>query len=248
MTKLLLSLCVILTAVASPAAETQIGPVELSRLDGSRLTMQNYAEHRATVVLFLSSRVTAVNRFGGRAVMTSESHPSGTDRIAEAVANSDADVIVNIQGDEPMIDPVMLEEVVAPFRNGTDAGLVTLKKRVLHEEDYGDPNFVKVVTDPAGFALCFSRSLIPYPRKRTVHFKVFEHIGLYAYTRDCLLRLSRIPPSPLEEIECLEQLRALENGIRILVVETRCEAESVSVDTQTDLERVRRLLQGASHD
>jgi len=192
--------------------------------------------------------VSAVNRFGGRAVMTSESHPSGTDRIAEAVAHSDADVVVNIQGDEPMIDPVMIEEVVAPFRSGTDAGLVTIKKRVLHEEDYGDPNVVKVVTDPAGYALYFSRSLIPYPRKRTVHFKVFEHIGLYAYTRDCLLRLSSLPPSPLEEIESLEQLRALENGIRILVVETRCEAQSVSVDTQADLEKVRRLLQGASHD
>jgi 3-deoxy-manno-octulosonate cytidylyltransferase (CMP-KDO synthetase) len=192
--------------------------------------------------------VSAVNRFGGRAVMTRESHPSGTDRIAEAIAHSDADVVVNIQGDEPMIDPVMLEEVVAPFRSGTDAGLVTIKKRVLHEADYGDPNVVKVVTDPAGYALYFSRSLIPYPRKRTVHFKVFEHIGLYAYTRDCLLRLSRLPPSALEEIESLEQLRALENGIRILVVETRCEAESLSVDTQADLERVCRLLKGASHD
>jgi 3-deoxy-manno-octulosonate cytidylyltransferase (CMP-KDO synthetase) len=190
--------------------------------------------------------ISAVQRFGGKAVMTSESHPSGTDRVAEAVSRSDADVVVNIQGDEPMIDPVMLEELVAPFQRGTDASLVTLKKRVLHEADFGDPNVVKVVTDPAGFALYFSRSLIPYPRKRTEHFKVFEHIGLYAYTPVCLLRLSSLPPSPLEEIEGLEQLRALENGIRILVVETRCEGESVSVDTQADLERVCRLLQGVS--
>jgi 3-deoxy-manno-octulosonate cytidylyltransferase (CMP-KDO synthetase) len=184
----------------------------------------------------------AVRRFGGKAVMTGENHPSGTDRLAEAASKLDAEVVVNIQGDEPMIDPMMIEEVVAPFRSGTDAGLVTLKKRLLHEADFDNPNVVKVVADPAGYALYFSRSLLPYPRRRTRDFRVFEHIGLYAYTRECLLRLSGLPPSPLEQIESLEQLRALENGIRILVIETRCEAESVSVDTPEDLERVRELL------
>jgi len=188
----------------------------------------------------------AVESFGGKAVMTRASHVSGTDRVAEAAASADADVVVNIQGDEPMIDPVMIEEVVAPFRRGTGAGLVTLKKRVPHEADYGDPNVVKVVTDPEGYALYFSRSLIPYPRKKTDHFGVFEHLGLYAYAKECLLRLAGLAPTPLEGIESLEQLRALENGIRILVVETRCEAESVSVDTPADLERVRRLLEGGT--
>ncbi len=190
----------------------------------------------------------AVERFGGKVVMTAESHPSGTDRVAEAVSSIEADVVVNIQGDEPMIDPAMIEEVVGPFQRGTGAGLVTLKKRVRHDEDSEDPNVVKVVTDPAGYALYFSRSPIPYPRKRTEHFKVFEHIGLYAYTRECLLRLSRLAPTPLEGIESLEQLRALENGIRILVVETRCEAESISVDTRADLEKVCRLLGGRTND
>jgi 3-deoxy-manno-octulosonate cytidylyltransferase (CMP-KDO synthetase) len=184
----------------------------------------------------------AVEKFGGKAVMTSASHRSGTDRVAEVAQTMPADVIVNIQGDEPMLDPAMLNEVAGPFASGTDAGIVTLKKRVVHETDFEDPGVVKVVTDPAGYALYFSRSLIPYPRHRTGNFAVYEHLGLYAYTRDALMRVAALPPSELEEIESLEQLRALENGIRILVIETRSRGEMLSVDTQADLERVRGLL------
>ncbi len=187
--------------------------------------------------------MTAVLKFGGKATMTSASHQSGGDRAAEVAAGSKADVVVNIQGDEPMLDPLMIEEVVAPFQTGTDAGTVTIKKRVTEEEDFDDPNVVKVVTDQDGFALYFSRSLIPYPQRQTQHFEVFEHLGLYAYTRECLLHISGLAQSKLEEIESLEQLRALENGIRILVVETRCEGEVLSVDTQADLDRVRSILQ-----
>jgi 3-deoxy-manno-octulosonate cytidylyltransferase (CMP-KDO synthetase) len=146
-----------------------------------------------------------------------------------------------------MLDPLMIDEVVAPFRQGTSAGLVTLKKEVFHEAEFADPGVVKVVTDPQGMALYFSRSLIPYPRHRTAHFRVFEHVGVYAYTRQCLLRLSGLPVSPLEEIESLEQLRALENGIPILVVETRSQAAGISVDTQADLDRVRELLGAQAH-
>jgi 3-deoxy-manno-octulosonate cytidylyltransferase (CMP-KDO synthetase) len=186
----------------------------------------------------------AVVEFGGKAVMTSPEHRSGTDRVAEAVATIDADVVVNIQGDEPMLDPVMLEEVVAPFRQGTSLGLVTLKKQVFHDGEFADPGVVKVVTDSHGVALYFSRSLIPYPRNRTAHFRVFEHVGVYAYTRACLLRLAALPVSPLEEIESLEQLRALENGIAILVIETQSRTESISVDTPEDLERVRAAMRG----
>jgi len=184
----------------------------------------------------------AVETFGGKAVMTSAEHRSGTDRVAEAIATLDADVIVNIQGDEPMLDPVMLEEVVEPFTQGTAAGLVTLKKEVFHDSEFTDPGVVKVVTDPHGNALYFSRSLIPYARNRTPHLRVFEHVGVYAYSRACLLRLASLPVSPLEEIESLEQLRALENGIGILVVETRSRAHSISVDTPEDLERVRAAM------
>jgi 3-deoxy-manno-octulosonate cytidylyltransferase (CMP-KDO synthetase) len=186
----------------------------------------------------------AVVEFGGKAVMTSAERRSGTDRVAEAIASDRADVVVNIQGDEPMLDPLMLEEVVAPFRRGTSVGLVTLKKEVFRDDDFADPGVVKVVTDPNGMALYFSRSLIPYPRNRTRHFRVFEHLGVYAYTRECLLNLAALPVSPLEEVESLEQLRALENGIPILVVETKSSTQSISVDTQADLERVREALRG----
>jgi 3-deoxy-manno-octulosonate cytidylyltransferase (CMP-KDO synthetase) len=186
----------------------------------------------------------AVEGFGGKAVMTSADHRSGTDRVAEAVRGMDAivNIIVNIQGDEPMLDPAMLAEVVDPFRSGARADVVTLKKRVMHEREFTDPGVVKVVTDPAGYALYFSRSLIPYPRQRTPRFAVFEHLGLYAYTQSALMRLAALPHSELEEIESLEQLRALENGIRILVIETASRQEMLSVDTQADLERARELM------
>lgn len=184
----------------------------------------------------------AVRAFGGEAIMTDPEHASGSDRAAEAISKIDADIIVNIQGDEPMMNPAMIDEVVAPFRQGTAAGMVTLKKEVFHDSELSDPGVVKVVTAADGLALYFSRSLIPYPRTKTSRFHVYEHIGIYAYTRECLVRLTQLPQSPLEQVEGLEQLRALENGIRIQVVETACVGEAISVDTIADLERVRKLL------
>lgn len=186
----------------------------------------------------------AVRGFGGEAMMTSASHRSGTDRVAEVARSGEADVIVNVQGDEPMLDPQMIEEIVAPFRQGVGAGLVTLKRETRDEAVWADPGVVKVVTDLEGWALYFSRSLVPYRRNQTPRSRVFEHIGLYAYSRECLGRLSQLTPTPLEETESLEQLRALENGIRIYVVETECGRHSVAVDTPADLEQVRRLLAG----
>jgi 3-deoxy-manno-octulosonate cytidylyltransferase (CMP-KDO synthetase) len=180
----------------------------------------------------------AVKSFGGSAMMTSSDHRSGTDRVAESAAGCDAAIVVNIQGDEPLIDPKMIDECVAAL---TGAELSTVMKRI-GEESFQDPGVVKVVCDTRGRALYFSRSLIPYPRTRTDEFAVFEHIGLYAYTRDCLMKLSRLTPTPLEKIEGLEQLRALENGIAIQVVETRCTRALVSVDTEEDLERVRQIF------
>jgi 3-deoxy-manno-octulosonate cytidylyltransferase (CMP-KDO synthetase) len=183
----------------------------------------------------------AVRGFGGRYVMTNSEHASGTDRVAEVAAGVDADIVVNIQGDEPLLDPQMINECVLALKQNDGVGLSTVTKRV-GEEGYQDPSVVKVVCDVRGRALYFSRSLLPYPRNRTRDFQVFEHIGLYAYTRDCLMQLSQLPPTPLEQIEGLEQLRALENGIAIQVVVTKCEGELVSVDTQEDLDRVRRIL------
>jgi 3-deoxy-manno-octulosonate cytidylyltransferase (CMP-KDO synthetase) len=183
----------------------------------------------------------AVRRFGGDVVMTSPLHACGTDRVAEVAAGCDAGIVVNIQGDEPLLDPKMIDECVEALKQNEGVGLSTVVKRI-GEDAYRDPAVVKVVRDTRGRALYFSRSLIPYPHHRTEEFHVFEHVGLYAYTRDCLIRLSQLPPTPLEKIESLEQLRALENGIAIQTVETSFQGELVSVDTQQDLERVRQIM------
>lgn len=195
-----------------------------------------------TVVATDDERIAyAVKQFGGRAVMTRSDHPSGTDRVAEVAAGSEAAIVVNIQGDEPLLDPKMIDECVQSLIDNPDAGMSTVMKRV-GEEAFQDPGVVKVVRDARGRALYFSRSLIPYPRTRPAEFAVFEHLGLYAYTKNCLLRLAQLPPTRLEKIEGLEQLRALENGIPIHVVETSCTGELVSVDTEVDLQHVREIL------
>ncbi len=182
----------------------------------------------------------AVLGFGGKAVMTSPEHPSGTDRVAEAVEAIDAEVVVNIQGDEPFISPRALDQLVQPFT--VDAGLEmsTLARRIENEADLTDPNVVKVVFDHHGSALYFSRSLIPFPRREEEH-RAYEHIGLYAYRKTFLLEYAKMPPTPLERTEALEQLRALENGRRIRVVVTE-DHLGLSVDTPEDLERARALF------
>jgi 3-deoxy-manno-octulosonate cytidylyltransferase (CMP-KDO synthetase) len=183
----------------------------------------------------------AVKRFGGKVVITAAAHSCGTDRVAEVAATTGAGIVVNIQGDEPLIDPGMIDECVKALRESDGAGLSTLMKQIT-ERAYEDRAVVKVVRDLRGRALYFSRSLIPFPRHRIPGFAVFEHIGLYAYTREALLRLSQLPQSPLEKVEGLEQLRALENGIAIQTAETSFTGELVSVDTPEDLERVRQIL------
>ncbi len=186
--------------------------------------------------------VQAVRRFGGEAVLTSSTHACGTDRVAEAVRHLDVRIVVNIQGDEPMLEPEMVDEVVTLLRKSPEAGVATLVKRVDREEDFANPGVVKVVTDECGMALYFSRSLIPYPRFRTPEFRVFDHIGVYSYTKDALMRFASLAPSRLELIEGLEQLRALEHRIPVVVAETQCRADGICVDTAEDLERVRCLL------
>ena len=182
----------------------------------------------------------AVWAFGGQAVMTSPAHASGTDRIAEVAAALDCDLIVNVQGDEPMLAPQAIDEAVAPLAADASIVMGTLGCRLDEHADPQNPNVVKVVVDRAGFALYFSRSPIPFRRAGAPLAAVFKHIGLYVYRRDFLLTLARLPRTPLERAESLEQLRALEHGYRIKVVDTTW--TSVSVDTPEDLERVRRLL------
>jgi 3-deoxy-manno-octulosonate cytidylyltransferase (CMP-KDO synthetase) len=186
----------------------------------------------------------AARGFGAPVRMTRADHASGTDRVAEVASADSAEVIVNIQGDEPLIDPAAIDAAILPLIHDPDIVMATLKKRIEERREIGDPNVVKVVTDRAGNAIYFSRSTIPHVRTAgqageaaTVHFK---HIGLYVYRRDFLLGYSELPVGPLEQAERLEQLRALENGHPIRVVET--EYESLGVDTPEDLERVSKLF------
>jgi 3-deoxy-manno-octulosonate cytidylyltransferase (CMP-KDO synthetase) len=183
----------------------------------------------------------AVSAFGGKAVMTSPDHRSGTDRVAEAAADLAADVVVNVQGDEPFISPRVIDQLVEPFHSEPGVEMSTLMRPIDNDRDLVDPNVVKDVADRAGFALYFSRSLIPFPRNGSPETPAFEHIGLYAYTKAFLTEYSRMPPARLEQIEGLEQLRVLENGRRIRVVETH-DHLGLSVDTPADLARAEQFL------
>lgn len=184
-----------------------------------------------------------VLNFGGKAVMTSPDHPTGTDRLAEvAVGLPDMDVLVNIQGDEPLLDPEVIDLLAQVFENNPNVSMATLMTK-MEEAEYNNPNAVKVVTDLQGYAIYFSRSLIPYPRKAEKDFAVYKHVGIYAYRRDFLLQFASLAPTPLEKAESLEQLRALEHGYKIKVVKT--DHQFVGVDTPEDLAQVNKILTGA---
>lgn len=188
---------------------------------------------------------TAVQGFGGRAVMTSPRRRSGTDRIAEAVANlglSDHDIVVNVQGDQPLFDPAQIDEVAAPLLADPSLPMSTLIYKILREEEITHPNAVKVVFDADNFALYFSRAAIPYVRDGGQKADYFKHHGIYAYRRDFLETFTHLPEGKLESLEALEQLRALEHGYRIKVVITG--HDSVEVDTPEELARVSEIMQG----
>jgi len=181
----------------------------------------------------------AVEDAGGAAVMTRKDHNTGTDRLAEVAQKfADIDVIINVQGDEPLIDPALIDNLAQLFETDENLQMATVKTEIRNEEDMKNSNNVKVVTDKAGYALYFSRSLMPYPRKTGVA-KVYKHIGIYAYRRDFLLKYAKMESTPLEATESLEQLRALENGYKIKVIET--DKEFVGVDTEEDLKRVNEI-------
>jgi 3-deoxy-manno-octulosonate cytidylyltransferase (CMP-KDO synthetase) len=169
--------------------------------------------------------------------MTSPEHNSGTDRVAEAAAATDAEVVVNIQGDEPLIDPAAIGLAISTLLDDPRCQMATLKRRIANPEDVHNPNVVKVVTSLDGWALYFSRS--PIPANRGGNAVYWKHIGLYVYRRPLLLGYAALPRGPLEEAEKLEQLRALENGIGIRVAET--EYDTIGVDTPADLEAVLKL-------
>jgi 3-deoxy-manno-octulosonate cytidylyltransferase (CMP-KDO synthetase) len=180
-----------------------------------------------------------------RAEMTSPNHPSGSDRIAEVAARCDCEAVVNIQGDEPLLDPAVIDAVAGAL---AQTEMSTAATRIKEIEDYGNPNVVKVVVNAAGRALYFSRRTLPYLREaasrsageQLAAFPFLKHLGIYGYRRDTLLRLVRFPVSPLEAAEKLEQLRALENGIAIAVEQV--DYDSIGVDMPADVQRVEALL------
>lgn len=204
----------------------------------------------------------AVAAFGGEVQLTAAHHPSGTDRVAEVAASLSSELVVNIQGDEPLIEPAMIDEAVAPFFVEPDLVMGTVCRRLEAEDECHSPHVVKVVRDCRGFALYFSRAPIPYHRGPRTEVRGprsgvegeggaqpsvlsppklwYKHIGLYVYRRDFLLELARLAPTPLEETEQLEQLRALEYGYPIRVVETKY--DSIGVDTPEDLARIERMV------
>jgi 3-deoxy-manno-octulosonate cytidylyltransferase (CMP-KDO synthetase) len=196
---------------------------------------------------------------GVEAVMTSPDHATGTDRLAEVAANLDAEIIVNIQGDEPMIEPSTIEAALAPLLADRSIVMSTTCEPIESVEDALKSSVVKVVIDREGFALCFSRNPIPFPRAAVLEhgslraalrarpemLKTFnKHTGLYAYRRDFLLTYAKLPPAPLEQSEMLEQMRALEHGYKIKVVSVS--QRSIGVDTPEDVKLVRRMINGAA--
>jgi 3-deoxy-manno-octulosonate cytidylyltransferase (CMP-KDO synthetase) len=188
----------------------------------------------------------AVCRHGGKAVMTDSDHASGTDRISEAARKTDlaeSDIVVNIQGDQPLFEPIMIEQVVEPLIHDPSIPMSTLIYRIVRDEEIDHPNAVKTAFDKEGFALYFSRATIPYYRDASSQSAYYKHHGIYAYRNDFLQKFAQLPQGQLEVAERLEQLRGMEHGYRIKTVLT--EHDSIEVDTPEDLERVRKVLCGA---
>ena len=180
---------------------------------------------------------------GGKAIRSIKEHESGSDRIAEAVENLDVDIVVNVQGDEPFIDVEPLAKVIEVFKKDDDkkVDLASLMREIIDEDEINNPNNVKVVTDQNGFALYFSRSVIPFPREKNVGVRYMQHIGIYAFRKQALLDFYSLPMMSLEASEKLEQLRYLEFGKRIKMVETT--HVGIGIDTLEDLEKARKMLQ-----
>lgn len=184
----------------------------------------------------------AAEKFGAQAVMTRADHPNGTSRAAEIARDIDADYVVNIQGDEPMLDPRLLRELAEGFAKDSTADSATACMQISKEEDINNPNIVKVAHALNGRALYFSRSVLPY-RRCDIGCKIYEHIGIYAYKKDFLMKLVTLPDTPLQQTESLEQLKILEHGYSMAVIETKYPSQGPNVNTQEDLEEVRRIME-----
>ena len=238
----------IVALIPARYASTRLPGKALADIDGRPMVEHVY--RRAAAAPVVSEVIVAtddlriarrVAEFGGKVRLTKPTHETGTDRLAEVAATLDCDIVINVQGDEPLVDPAALAELVAPMALDPGIQMTTLFRRIHDASELTNPNVVKVVLDRGGYAMYFSRSAIPYVRDpRGGWPPLYRHIGLYAYRRSALLVLASLEPTPLERAEALEQLRALEHGIRIKAVETSY--ESFEVNTPEDLEQVRRLL------
>ncbi len=250
----------IVAIIPARYASTRLPGKPLSDIHGRTMVERVYERARAArsvdrvLVATDDERIAAAVRgFGGEAVMTSPAHATGTDRLAEAARGTDAEIVVNVQGDEPMLDPAWADAAAGALLADPGLPMATLSLPLRSVDEMMAPSVVKVVTDARGDALYFSRSPVPHVRlgagtdlraaalAAVARGLARKHVGLYAYRREALLRFASLPPSALEEAEGLEQLRALAHGMRIRVVSVEGEG-GVAVDTPEDLERVRALL------
>jgi 3-deoxy-manno-octulosonate cytidylyltransferase (CMP-KDO synthetase) len=229
-----------------------------TRLEGKILAdicgkpMLQHVWERAKQALLLEDLIIACDEqrvaqvaqdFGAKVVLTAKGHASGTDRIIEVVNPLDVKIVINIQADEPLIHPIMVDNVAQALLDDSKVSMATLMKRIENPQEINDPHVVKVVVDKNNFALYFSRSAIPYHAENSEVESVdyYKHIGLYGYTKDFLFTYKNLPVADLEKIEKLEQLRVLKEGFRIKVIETKY--DTVGVDTPEDLEKARQLLE-----
>jgi 3-deoxy-manno-octulosonate cytidylyltransferase (CMP-KDO synthetase) len=236
---------IIVAAIPARYAATRF-PGKLMQMLGNKTIIRHVYDNTVSTGLFNDVFVVTdsdiiykeIKDSGGKVIMSKKVHESGSDRIAEAIAEMNIDVIVNVQGDEPFIKKEPLEKLVRLFND--DSIQVASLMRKISKEEAGNPNNVKVVTDKLGYALYFSRSIIPYKREETLNPEYFLHVGVYAYKKDVLMNFTKWPQSSLEKFEKLEQLRYLENSIKIKMAET--EYNNIAIDTPEDLERAKSSL------
>ena len=236
-------------AVIPARYEASRFPGKLMQLLGDKTviatTYQNVVETRLFDEVFVATDSEIIFNeivgIGGKAVMTGY-HETGSDRIAEAVHQIDCDIVINVQGDEPFLKTEPLQQLIQVFHHDDkkEISLASLKIKLHEKDDIENPNNVKVITDLQGFALYFSRSVIPYHREKSIDAEYFKHIGVYAFRKEALLKFSKLEMTPLEKLEKIECIRYLENGMKIKMIET--DFIGVGIDVPEDLDKAREIL------